>query len=267
MQRLKEEGLSSLRRYADVGLDLDANEVACELYRDYIGQVINDPQTAKALMPRGYPMGCKRQVVDIGYYEAFNRPNVKLIDLRDTPISTINETGVETTGGQFDVDILIYATGFDAMTGAINNIEIKGRSNQSLKDKWSEGPKSYLGLQVAGFPNMFTVTGPGSPSVLSNMLCSIEQHCDWITECIEGVKDQQKKSIEAQPDAEEAWVSHVREVASGTMLTTPSCSSWYLGVNVPGKPRVFMPYVGGVGNYRAKCDEVSKNDYEGFLIS
>lgn len=265
-QRLVEEGLPSLRRYADVGLDLEANEMACDLYRRHIADIIDDPETAKALMPRGYPMGCKRQVVDIGYYEAFNRDNVSVIDLREDPIERINESGVCTAGGQHDVDVLIYATGFDAMTGAINNVSITGRSGTKLKDKWENGPRSYLGLQIAGFPNLFTVTGPGSPSVLSNMLVSIEQHCDWITDCIHHMNSNGLNTIEAEQQAEDQWVKHVFEVADGTMLTAPSCSSWYLGVNIPGKPRVFMPYVGGVGNYRAKCSSVAANGYEGFKL-
>lgn len=265
-RRLVEEGLPSLRRYADVGLDLEANEMACDLYRRHIADIIDDPETAKALMPRGYPMGCKRQVVDIGYYEAFNRDNVSLIDLREDPIERINESGVCTAGGQHDVDVLIYATGFDAMTGAINNVSITGRSGTKLKDKWENGPRSYLGLQIAGFPNLFTVTGPGSPSVLSNMLVSIEQHCDWITDCIHHLNSNGLNTIEAEQQAEDQWVKHVFEVADGTMLTAPSCSSWYLGVNIPGKPRVFMPYVGGVGNYRAKCSSVAANGYEGFKL-
>lgn len=265
-RRLTEEGLPSLRRYADVGLDLEANEMACDLYRRHIADIIDDPGTAEALMPRGYPMGCKRQVVDIGYYEAFNRDNVSLIDLRKDPIVRINESGVCTAGGQHDVDVLIYATGFDAMTGAINNVSISGRSGTKLKDKWENGPRSYLGLQIAGFPNLFTVTGPGSPSVLSNMLVSIEQHCDWITDCIHHLNSNGLNTIEAEQQAEDQWVKHVFEVADGTMLTAPSCSSWYLGVNIPGKPRVFMPYVGGVGNYRAKCSSVAANGYEGFRL-
>ena len=265
-RRLAEDGLPSLRRYADVGLDLDANEIACDLYRRHIADIIDDPETAAALMPHGYPMGCKRQVVDIGYYETFNRDNVKLIDLRQDPIERINAAGVRTAGEQHDVDVLIYATGFDAMTGAINNVSISGRSGEKLKDKWEDGPRSYLGLQIAGFPNLFTVTGPGSPSVLSNMMVSIEQHCDWITDCISHLTKNGLNVIEAEQQAEDQWVEHVFEVADGTMLTTPSCSSWYLGVNIPGKPRVFMPYVGGVGNYRAKCTSVAANGYEGFKL-
>ena len=265
-QRLAEDGLPSLRRYADVGVDLDANEIACELYREHIAEIVDDEKTAKALSPQGYPIGCKRQVVDIGFYDAFNQKNVTLVDLREDPIHSINTTGVATQSDQYDVDILIYATGFDAMTGAINNVDITGRAGQSLKDTWSEGPKSYLGLQIAGFPNMFTVTGPGSPSVLSNMLCSIEQHVDWITDCIQHLRNESHTTIEADVAAQEQWVEHVRQVADGTMLTTPSCSSWYLGVNIPGKPRVFMPYVGGVGAYRQKCEQVADQGYTGFIL-
>lgn len=265
-RRLAKDGLPSIRRYPDVAVDLEANEIAAELYRQYVREVIDDPLTAEALLPRNYPIGCKRQVVDIGYYDAFNQDNVTLVDLQTEPIKTINATGVATDANQYDLDMLIYATGFDAMTGAINNIEIRGRNNQLLKDKWSEGPKTYLGLQVAGFPNLFMVTGPGSPSVLSNMLVSIEQHCDWIFDCIEYLNSNNFATIEAKQTDQDQWVKHVNEVAAGTMLTTPSCNSWYLGVNIPGKPRVFMPYIGGVGAYREKCDAVAENDYEGFTL-
>ena len=167
---------------------------------------------------------------------------------------------------QYDFDVLIFATGFDAMTGAINAVDIRGRNGQRLQEKWADGPRNYLGLQIAGFPNLFTVTGPGSPSVLSNMICSIEQHVDWITDCISYLETNSKQSIEADPAAEDQWVAHVNQVADGTMLTTPSCSSWYLGVNVPGKARVFMPYVGGVGPYREHCAQIARDGYPGFTI-
>ena len=265
--RLDVEGLPSLRRYPDVMVDLEANEIACELYRDHIRRVIRKPETAQGLLPEGYPMGCKRQVIDIGYYEAFNRENVSLIDLRQYPIECVNATGLATSERQYDLDVLIYATGFDAMTGALTAVDIRGRDGLKLKNKWADGPRSYLGLQTAGFPNLFTVTGPGSPSVLSNMLCSIEQHCDWIAECIEHMRVHEQTVIEAEAEAEDAWVAHVNEVARGTMLTTPSCASWYLGANIPGKTRVFMPYVGGVGAYREKCDAVAAAGYEGFILS
>jgi cyclohexanone monooxygenase len=265
--RLADEGLPSIRRYPDVMVDLEANEIACDLYREYVREVIDDADTAEGLVPQGYPIGCKRQVIDIGYYEAFNQANVELIDLRQHPIERINGTGVLTDAAQYDLDVLIYATGFDAMTGALTAVEIRGREGQALKEKWQDGPRSYLGLQVAGFPNFFMVTGPGSPSVLSNMLVSIEQHCDWISEAIAHLREHNLSAMEAELTAEDAWVDHVNEVAEGTMLTTPSCASWYLGVNVPGKPRVFMPYVGGVGAYRERCDEVAAEGYRGFQLS
>ena len=265
-ERLSDEGLPSIRRYPDVMVDLEANEIACELYREYIREVVEDPETAQGLLPQGYPIGCKRQVIDIGFYEAFNQDNVKLVDLRKEPIETINANGLKTSAQQYDFDVLIYATGFDAMTGALTAVDIRGRDGRTLKEKWEDGPRSYLGLQVAGFPNLFTVTGPGSPSVLSNMICSIEQHVDWISDCFVHMRDNEQRSIEAEADYEDAWVAHVNEVADGTMLTTPSCASWYLGVNIPGKPRVFMPYVGGVGAYREKCDAVAAAGYEGFRL-
>ena len=266
LQRLTDEGLTSLRRYADVGVNLEANEMACDLYRKYVSDVVDDSAVAFSLMPRNYPIGCKRQVVDIGFYDAFNQDNVSLVDLREEPIKSINVTGIATSSDQYEFDMLIYATGFDAMTGAMNNVNIRGRNGFALKDQWRAGPKSYLGLQVAGFPNLFMVTGPGSPSVLSNMMVSIEQHCDWIVDCIAYLNTNNISTIEAQRSAQEHWVQEVNRVANNTMLTTPSCNSWYLGVNIPGKPRVFMPYAGGVGAYREKCDDVAKKGYEGFVL-
>ncbi len=267
LARLDDDGLPSLRRYPDVLMNLTANEVACDMYRDYVASVVGDDATADALMPRGYPIGCKRQVIDIGYYEAFNRDNVTIVDLRKAPIRKITATGLETEAASWDFDVLVYATGFDAMTGAITGVDIAGRNGQRLSDKWQDGPRTYLGLQTAGFPNLFTVTGPGSPSVLSNMMVSIEQHCEWISDCMANLRDRNLASIEAEAGAEDAWVEHVNDVAKGTMLVADSCNSWYLGANIPGKPRIFMPYVGGVGNYRRKCDEVVANGYEGFALA
>lgn len=267
LERLAGDGLPSLRRYPDVLMNLTANEVACDMYRDYIASVVEDSDKAHALMPRGYPIGCKRQVIDIGYYEAFNRNNVTIVDLRESPIERITTAGLETTEQGYEFDALVFATGFDAMTGAITSVDIAGRGGQRLADKWRDGPRTYLGLQSAGFPNLFTVTGPGSPSVLSNMMVSIEQHCEWIAECVASLRDHNLASIEAGLAAEDAWVEHVNEVAKGTMLVADTCNSWYLGANIPGKPRIFMPYVGGVGNYRNKCDAVAANDYEGFEIA
>jgi cyclohexanone monooxygenase len=205
-------------------------------------------------------------VIDIGYYEAFNRDNVTLVDLRKGGIERITATGVATEQGDFEFDALVYATGFDAMTGALLSMDIQGRDNQRLSEHWQAGPKTYLGLQMSGFPNLFTITGPGSPSVLSNMLVSIEQHVDWIADCINYLDQQGLKTIEALPEAESEWVEHVNAVAEGTMFTAPSCNSWYLGANIPGKPRIFMPYVGGVGEYRRRCDEIADNGYQGFAL-
>ena len=267
-QRLvEEEGFLAIRRYADVALDEEANELACEMYRDQVKRVIKDPATAQALMPRDYPMGCKRPVIDTNYYETFNRDNVTLVDLRQGGIEEITEAGVRTAKGDYTFDVLVYATGFDAMTGALGKIDIRGRENRALTEYWEAGPRTYLGLQVAGFPNLFTVTGPGSPSVLSNMIVSIEQHIDWIARCISDLDQRGAQTIEATTEAEDEWIAHVNDVAQNTMFTAKSCNSWYLGANIPGKPRIFMPYVGGVGVYREKCEEVARNGYQGFELS
>jgi cyclohexanone monooxygenase len=264
---LDEKGFRALWGYVDVATNPEANELACEMYREQVGRMIEDPVTADGLMPRGYPLGCKRPVIDTDYYAAFNRDNVTLVDLRRGAIERITETGIQTKQGHFEFDALVYATGFDAMTGALRRIDIRGRDGLALREHWEAGPRTYLGLQVHGFPNLFTITGPGSPSVLSNMMVSIEQHADWIADCISHMDRHQLRAIEPTPEAEEAWIAHVNDVAKGTMFTAPSCNSWYLGANIPGKPRLFMPYVGGVGNYRRKCDEVAANGYEGFTLT
>ncbi|MFT7130027.1 MAG: cation diffusion facilitator CzcD-associated flavoprotein CzcO [Gammaproteobacteria bacterium] len=264
---LDKEGFSAIPRYIDIGADMNANELACDMYREQIKRTVKNPEAAEGLMPRGYPIGCKRPVIDTHYYETFNRDNVTLVDLRQGGIEKITATGVQTSQGHYDFDALIYATGFDAMTGALLKMDIRGTDGLKLSDHWHAGPRTYLGLQIHGFPNMFTVTGPGSPSVLSNMLVSIEQHVDWISDCIVYMQENKLHAIEASAAAEEAWIAHVNEVASGTMLTAPSCNSWYLGANIVGKPRIFMPYAGGVGTYREHCDAIVSSGYEGFELS
>jgi len=259
-------GFEAIRHYNDLALSEEANELACEMYREQVRRIVDDPKTAEGLMPRDYPYGCKRPVIDIGYYETFNRDNVTLVDLRQGGIERITPSGVQTAQGAFDFDVLVYATGFDAMTGALLRMDIRGRGGESLASYWEHGPKTYLGLQMTGFPNLFTVTGPGSPSVLSNMLVSIEQHVDWISDCINYLDQKDASSIEPTPEAEDAWVRHVFEVADGTMLTSESCNSWYLGANIPGKPRIFMPYVAGVGVYRQQCEAIVADGYRGFAI-
>lgn len=264
---IDEEGFAAIRRFIDIGLDPEANEMACDMYREQVARIVKKPEVAEGLMPRNYPIGCKRPVIDTHYYDTFNRDNVTLVDLRRGGINRITPSGVDTAQGHFEFDALVYATGFDAMTGALLRMDIHGRNNQTLNDAWQAGPRTYLGLQVAGFPNLFMITGPGSPSVLSNMIVSIEQHVDWIADCISHMQSHQLGSIEATADAESSWVAHVNQVAEGTMFTAPSCNSWYLGANIPGKPRIFMPYVGGVGEYRKKCDAVVANNYEGFVLA
>jgi cyclohexanone monooxygenase len=251
--------------YADTGVDPAANKLLADFVAGKVREIVKDPETADLLIPKTYPFGTKRLVVDTGYFEVYNQDNVHLIDLNKTPIETITETGLRTSERDYEFDVLIYAIGFDAMTGALERIDIRGRDGLKLKDKWAAGPMTYLGLTVSGFPNMFMITGPGSPSVLSNMIVSIEQHVDWIADCIHDMGERQLTVVEATPEAEAEWVAHVNEVAATTLY--PQANSWYLGANVPGKPRVFMPYVGGVGVYREVCDEVAANDYKGFTLS
>ncbi|MDH3683450.1 MAG: NAD(P)/FAD-dependent oxidoreductase [Acidimicrobiia bacterium] len=260
-------GPAVFQRYRDVYTDPAANEAACELYRELVDDIVEDPTVAEDLKPKGYPLGCKRQVYDTDYYETFNRPNVTLVDLHRDPLLQITETGVQTESGDVDLDVLVFATGFDAMTGALERIDIRGRGGRALRDDWSEGPHTYLGLAVEGYPNLFTITGPGSPSVLSNVIVSIEQHVDWITDCIAHLDANELTTIEATAEAQADWDERVAEAAKGTMYTAPSCASWYLGANIEGKSRVFMPYVGGVGRYRKICDDVAADGYRGFTLA
>ena len=219
------------------------------------------------LLPKDYGIGCKRQVLDRDYYDTFNRQDVTLIDASATPIEAIDATGIQTSEAHYDLDVLVYATGFDAMTGALLKANITGKHGQTLNEKWQYGPVAYLGLQVNGFPNLFTITGPGSPSVLCNMLVAIEQHVNWIAECIGFVTENDIATIEPRAESEVDWIAHVNEVAEGTMYTTPSCNSWYLGANIADKPRIFMPYVGGYPRYRAKCEHEAQSGYAGFQLA
>lgn len=257
--------VSILAGYTDTITDKEANETAAEFVRSKIRERVQDPEVAETLSPRSYPFGTKRPCLDTGYYETFNKPSVHLVDLRKTPLVELTETGLRTSENTYEFDTIVFATGFDAMTGALNAIDIRGRDGVRLREKWGEGPRSYLGVAVAGFPNLFTVTGPSSPSVLSNMMVSIEQHVDWITDCIVHLRDNGLGTIEATPDAEDRWAAHVEEV--GNMTLYPTADSWYMGSNVPGKPRMFMAYIGGVGNYRKMCDDIAAKGYEGFELT
>jgi cation diffusion facilitator CzcD-associated flavoprotein CzcO len=254
-------GLGFMAAFSDLLLNDKSNQTAADFVREKIRHIVKDPKTAELLSPSNI-IGCKRLCVDTGYWETFNRPNVTLVDVSDPPIERITADGLIVKGKSYKFDCLVLATGFDAMTGALLKVDIRGRKGVALKDKWREGPKTYLGLTIAGFPNLFTITGPGSPSVLTNMLPSIEQHVDWIADCLLALRDKGVTVIEPMGEAEEAWVGHVGE-AAGTTLRS-SCSSWYVGANIPGKPRVFMPYIGGLPAYIERCEAVVNNDYEGF---
>jgi cyclohexanone monooxygenase len=256
-------GAGFLGALADLLTNPVANDAAADFVREKIREVVKDPATAEALLPDDHPIGAKRICVDIDYYETYNRPNVTLVNLRKTPMEAITAGGVRTSDREYPVDAIVFATGFDAMTGALLNIDIRGAEDLALRDAWRDGPKSYLGLQVAGFPNLFTITGPGSPSVLSNMISSCEQHVDWIADCLSWLAEHGYDRIEADPEAQEDWVRQVNEAADRTLF--PRANSWYIGANIPGKPRVFMPYVGG--GYRQKCRAVAADGYAEFRLA
>ncbi len=257
-------GFRILGAFVDTGIDPAANRIVHNFVAEKIREQVADPAVADLLTPKDHPFGTKRPCVDTGYYATFNRPNVSLVDLRAEPLETFNAAGIKTAARQYDFDAVVLATGFDAMTGAIDRIDLRGRDGRRIKDHWAEGPRTYLGLMVAGFPNLFTITGPGSPSVLTNMINSIEQHVEWIADCLVSLNQRQQTSIEASAEAEAAWVRHVAEAVTPTLL--PQANSWYMGANVPGKPRMFMPYAGGLNRYTDICNAVVAKDYEGFII-
>ena len=260
--RWQQGGLGFNGCFADQMLDAAANAHAADFIRGKIKSIVNDPVTAALLAPTSI-VGCKRLCVEGGYFEAFNRDNVQLVDLNAAPLDGLSPTCVVAGGEEYPADIVVMATGFDAMTGSILKIDIRSPAG-SLADIWADGPVNYLGLAVSGFPNMFTITGPGSPSVLSNMLMSIEQHVEWVSDCLAAMTANRQTLIEASADAQSKWVNHVRELAGTTLY--PHCNSWYLGANIPGKKRVFMPYL-GCPPYRGICDKVAAGGYEGFELS
>jgi len=254
-----------LGAYADLLFDKEANDTAAEFVREKIRATVDAPELAELLCPDDYPFGTKRPCLDTGYYEAFNREDVRLVDLRKTPLDSMDTNGVNTTDEHFDFDVVVYATGFDAMTGAVTRVDISGLDGKKLADEWEGGPQNYLGLCVSGFPNFYVVTGPGSPSVLSNMMVSIEQHIEWIADLMQYMRDNDKSTVDPSIEAQEEWVAHVAEAGDGTLY--PLANSWYMGANVPGKPRVFLPYIGGCGPYRERCDEIAAEGYTGFVLA
>ncbi|WP_305782253.1 NAD(P)/FAD-dependent oxidoreductase [Acidisphaera sp. S103] len=258
--------ISFLYSYTDLLVNQEANDTASEFVRQKIRSIVRNPATAEILAPKDHPIGTKRLCLDTNYYETYNRNNVSLVDVKSDPIQEIAATGLRTRDGTFGpFDAIVFATGFDAMTGALREIDVRVEGGPALAEQWEAGPRTYLGLMVSGFPNMFVVTGPGSPSVKTQMILAIEQHTDWIADCLTYMRDHGYERIEASRPAQDAWVEHVNQVADSTLY--PLANSWYVGANIPGKPRVFMPYVGGFAGYKRRCDSVAANGYEGFVLS
>jgi cyclohexanone monooxygenase len=257
-------GTAFMAAFSDLLLNKDANDTAAEFVRRKIRSMVRDPAVAEALAPTNHPIGTKRICVDTRYYETFNRPNVRLVNIRQDPILEVTETGIRTASATHEFDALVCATGFDAMTGTILAMDLRGTGGLSMRQVWADGPRAHLGLMVAGFPNMFMITGPGSPSVLSNMIVSIEQHVDWVSGLLTHMQARGLARVEPTPEAQGNWVAHVNEVANRTLY--PQANSWYMGANVPGKPQLFMPYVGGVGTYRERCDAIAAEGYPGFTL-
>jgi cyclohexanone monooxygenase len=257
-------GVNFVHSFNNIYTDLAANETAADFVREKIRSIVKDPVTAEKLCPKDHPLGSKRICVASGYYEAFNRPNLHLVDIREEPLESMTSKGLRTSAREYPADVIVFATGYDALTGALTAIDIRGEQGRELSEKWARGPINYIGLMTEGFPNMYVVTGPGSPSVLVNMVVGIEQHIDWIADCMAYLRALGHAGIEPTAEAEKAWIGEVNAEADKTLFV--KANSWYLGANIPGKPRVFLPYAGGLARYRAKCDEVTARGYEGFRI-
>lgn len=264
LRAIDEHGVMGALNWGDIFFDIEASREAAALYGEAVARIVTDPDTAAALVPT-HPFGCKRPIIDQGYYETFNRDNVTLVDLRQGPIRAITRTGISTEQGDYELDVIVFATGFDAMTGALRRIDIKGRDGVTLREVWdTEGPTSYLGLMVAGFPNLFIVQAPGSPSAATNFIAALEQHVEWIGDCIGYLRAHGHRTIEAQAQAQHDWIEHTTALVEPTVLAHPSCNSWYNGANVPGKKRRYMGYTAGIPEYRRRCDEIAAAGYTGF---
>lgn len=264
LQRVERLGVIAAFMWGDTRTDIEANDAARKLYAEAVRRIVNDPQTAEDLVPQ-YPLGCKRTIIDQGYYPTFNRDNVQLVNLRRTPILRVVPEGIELGDGTvLELDAIVYATGFDAMTGALSRIDVRGRDGRRLGAEWAESPKAYLGLAVEGFPNLFTITGPGSPSVLTNMVTSIEHHVEFVATLLDEMRTKGQRTIEADATAQDDWADHVTGQA-GPIVVHESCNSWYLGANVPGKTRSYMPYSAGLNVYMERCAEIVADGYPGFV--
>ncbi|BBZ31655.1 putative (cyclohexanone) monooxygenase [Mycolicibacterium confluentis] len=267
LRAIDERGVMGALNWGDIFFDIEANRMAAALYGEAVARIVKDPDTAAALVP-SHPFGCKRPIIDQGYYETYNRDNVTLADLRRGPIREITPTGIATEQRHHDLDVIIYATGFDAMIGALSRIDVKGRDGRTLREVWdAEGPTSYLGLQVAGFPNLFIVQAPGSPSAATNFIAALEQHVEWIGDTIGHLLAGGYRTMEATLDAQREWIEHTTSLVEPTVLAHPSCNSWYNGANVPGKKRRYMAYTAGIPEYRRRCDEIAASGYPGFVLA
>ncbi len=261
-RRWAKGGANYTHAFNDIFTNRESNDLAAEFVRNKIRSIVKDPAVADRLTPKDHAIGTKRICVDSDYYKTFNNENVKLVDIRATPLEAISPQGIQTSDANYELDCIVFATGYDAVTGALERLNLKGEKGQNLKDEWTSGPRTYLGLMSVGFPNLFFITGPGSPSILTNVVVSIEQHVDWIARCIQHMNATQKSKIQAQAPAQEAWVQRVNDLAKNTLF--PASASWYMGANVPGKPRVFLPFLGGLGTYTEICEQVISDGYRGF---
>jgi cation diffusion facilitator CzcD-associated flavoprotein CzcO len=263
---VEEKGVMGALDWGDIFFDIEANRMATELYGAAVARIVRDPRTAAALVP-SHPFGCKRPIIDQGYYETFNRDDVSLVDLREDPLRAVEPTGIRTESGLHELDVIVYATGFDAMTGALTRIDVRGRDGLSLKEVWAtEGPVSYLGLAVAGFPNLLVVQGPGAPAAATNFVAALEQHVQWIADCLTYLRSGGHRTIEAKPSAQREWAELTTALVAPTVLMHPSCSSWYNGGNVPGKKRMYLGFTAGIPEYRRRCDEIAAGGYTGFTL-
>jgi cation diffusion facilitator CzcD-associated flavoprotein CzcO len=258
-------GVLFSKTFADQMINMDANDEARKFYEEKVRAVIDDPDVADLLIPDDHPIGTKRICTDIGYFQTFNEPHVRLVNLRREPLERVTPAGVTTVSGSYELDVLVFATGFDAMTGALTRIDPVGPRGDRLSQLWADGPVTFLGLMVPGLPNLYSLSGPGSPSVLANMVLHAEVQADWVIDLIVACRQRDVDEVEPRADAARKWTDHVVRVADATLF--PRANSWYTGANVPGKKRVFMPYIGGFGTYRRRCDDVERVGYDGLVLT